>query len=109
MMECDDSGKNFDLVDARYLNFDNVISVIFTKLELNTSQKRALIMNEVDARSDGSLMPDRIFKIWFSNIQKAESHATKNSVMLKTYNQSDIEQVDVSSSYHNLKLDNKYS
>ena len=33
----EDSGKNFDLVDIRYLNSDNVKLV--TKLESNTTQK----------------------------------------------------------------------
>ena len=37
--EHDDSGRNCDSVNIRYLNFDDVKSVILTKLELSTSQK----------------------------------------------------------------------
>ena len=36
---CKDSGRNFDSVNIRYINFDNVKSVIFIKVKLNTSTK----------------------------------------------------------------------
>ena len=42
-LEQEQHGKNIDSVNIRYLNFGNVKSVTFTKLELRASQKGACI------------------------------------------------------------------
>ena len=59
------SGRNFYVVNIRYLNPDSIRSIIFTKLESNTSQIRTQITSKIDTRSDGNLMPFRLFKITF--------------------------------------------
>ena len=38
-IEWEQNNKGLDLVSIKYLSFDNVKSVIFTKLDLSTSQK----------------------------------------------------------------------
>ena len=49
--------RNFDLVNIRYLNFDSIRSVIFTRLELSTSPKRTQIRYKINTGSDVNLMP----------------------------------------------------
>ena len=39
-LEQEQNDRCFDPINIKYLNFDNVKSVIFTKLELSTSQER---------------------------------------------------------------------
>ena len=53
----------------RYFNFNNVKSVIFTKLELSTSQKRAQIAYKIDTGSNSNLVPFKVSKILFPNQQ----------------------------------------
>ena len=48
---------SFDLVNTRYINFDNVKLVIFTKLELSTSQERVIITYKINNGSNYILMP----------------------------------------------------
>ena len=55
--------KSFDLVELKYLNFDNVKSVIFTKLEFNISQRRACMTNKIDSGTTGNLMHSDIQNI----------------------------------------------
>ena len=87
-MEC-----KLNLLNTRDLNFDNVKSVIFTKLESSTSQKQAHVMFKRDMGSNGNLMPFKVFKIPFPKSTLHALHTTKSSsVMLKTYNQLDIKQ-----------------
>ena len=86
-----DNIRNFDLVNIRYLNFESVRSVIFTKLESSTSQQRNQITYKINTESDGNLIPFRVFKTLFPKSTIADLHATKNSsVMLKTYNEPNI-------------------
>ena len=91
--EHDNSGRNIDLVNIRYLYFDDTKSVIYNKLESSTSQKRACITYKIDTGRDCNLMPVRVYKMFFPKSKTAKLYATKhNSVMLKRYNQSDTEQ-----------------
>ena len=39
IMEKKNSARTFDLVNIRYLNFDNIKSLIFTNVEFSNSQK----------------------------------------------------------------------
>ena len=57
--------KSFNSVKIKYLNFDNVKFVIFTKLELNTSQSRGCIAYKIDSGADGNLMLVITLKILF--------------------------------------------
>ena len=59
------NGRSFDSVNIKYLNFDNVKSVIFTRQELSTSQKTMHITYKIDNSSDGNLMLFKVFKIIF--------------------------------------------
>ena len=94
MVEWESNDRTFDSVNIRYLNFDNVKSVIFTKLESNTSQKGNNITCKVDTESDNNLMPFKVFKILFLKSAMTKLCTTKNnSVALKTCNQSDTEQL----------------
>ena len=59
-VEQDQHDRNFDTVKIKYLNFDNVISIIFSKSELSTSQKRVCISYRIDSGSNGNLMPFKV-------------------------------------------------
>ena len=73
-----DSCKNIDSVNMKYLNFYNVRSVIFTKVELSTrKKKRTWIMYKIETGSNGNLMPFKVLKILFPRSVIAELHATK--------------------------------
>ena len=64
-MKQDHQVRSFDSVRIQYLNFDSVISVIFTKLESSTSQRRACIRNKIDSGANNNLMPFKIFNTLF--------------------------------------------
>ena len=69
------------------LTFHRAKSVIITKLELNTSHKRAKIAYKIDIGSDGNLMLFQVFKILFPRSSMAELNSAINrSIVLKTYN-----------------------
>ena len=57
--------KNFDLVNIKYLKFDNVKSVIFTKLESSTSQKQVHLAYMIDSGSNSNLKPFKICRTVF--------------------------------------------
>ena len=76
------------------LKFHSMKSVIFTKLESSTNQKRAEIAYKIDTGSDENIMPFRFFRILFPRSTMAELNATINrSIVLKAYIQSNIEQL----------------
>ena len=80
-----DNSWNSDSINIRYLVFDRLRSVMFTKLEASTSQKESNY-EEVDTGSKGNKMPFRVFKILFPVSTTAKLCITKcNTVMLKTY------------------------
>ena len=60
--------RNVDSVNIQYLNFNSVRLVIFTILELGTSQKRTGTMYKIYTGNGGNLMPFRLFKILFQNM-----------------------------------------
>ena len=62
-MEGESNDKSLDSINIRHLNFNNVKSVIFTKLESSTSKKRAQVMCKIDMGSDGNVMLFKLFKI----------------------------------------------
>ena len=89
-----ESNRNFDSVSMKSLTFHRMKSVIFTKVESGASQKRAKIACKIDIDSDGDLMPFRVFRILFPRSTVLELNATINrSLVLKMYNQSNIEQL----------------
>ena len=56
-MEWENNDRSFHSVNIRYLNFDNVKSLIFTKLEsLKNYSKRASITSKIDTGSNGNLI-----------------------------------------------------
>ena len=57
-------------------------SVIFTKLELSTSQTRAKIAYEIDTGSDGNLMAFRVFRILFPRSTVVELNGTINKIIM---------------------------
>ena len=74
--------------------FHSVKSVIFTKLDSCTSQNRVAIAYKIDTGSDWNLMPFQICKMLFLRSTMADLNATiDRSILLKTYNQSNIEQL----------------
>ena len=77
MVEQKQHDGSFDLVQKKYLNLYNVKSVIFTKLELSTSRKRAQIAYNIDTGSDGNLMTVKVFRILFPKSTIAKLCTTK--------------------------------
>ena len=49
--------RSSDSVSMKYLMFHSVKSVVFTKLELTTNQKKAKLGYKIDTGSDGDSMP----------------------------------------------------
>ena len=76
--------KKFESVSMEALTFHSRKSVILTRLESSTSQKRTQIAYMVDTGSDGNFMSLRVFRIPLSISTMAEQNATiKRSIMLK--------------------------
>ena len=67
-----DSNKRFNSVSMKSLTFHSIKSVIFTKLELSTSQKGAKIVCRIDTGCDGNLMAFRVFRMLFLRSTMAE-------------------------------------
>ena len=75
-----------------------------TKLESSTSQRQTKITYKINSGMDGNLMPFKIFKCLSPKATIELLHASKNnSVVLKTCNSSDIEQLGVFSVWLNYK------
>ena len=85
--------RNCDVINVRYLNFDNLKSVILTTLEFTTSQKGAQIMYKIDTGSKDNLMPLKVFKIFFPKSTIQSYIQKKQFNCIKAYNQSDIQQL----------------
>ena len=67
--------------------FHSMKSVICTKLESSTNQKRATFAYKIDIGDDMSFMPFRVFRILFPRSIMAELYATiTRSLVLKMYN-----------------------
>ena len=80
------------LTQSESLTFNSIKLVIFTSLDSSTSQKRTKIVYKIDTGCNESLMLFRVFRILFPKSTMAEPNATINrTIVLKTYNQSDIE------------------
>ena len=71
--------RSFDLVKIKYLKFDIVKCVIFTKVELNTGQERECTTFKIDSGSDSNLMPFRIFRTLFPKSTIEALHSTKTA------------------------------
>ena len=86
--------RSFDSVSMNSLTFHSVKSAIFTRLESSSNQKRSKIAHKVDTGSNENLMTFRIFRTLFRKSIMVELNATiDKSVVLKTYNQSNKEQL----------------
>ena len=95
-MKGDQQHRSFDSVKIKYLNYDNIKYVILTKLESCTSQRKVHITCKVDSGDDGNLMPLKSFKILLPKSTIQALHAIKKtSIMFKTYDQSNIDQLGV--------------
>ena len=80
------------MVNIRNLNFESIKSVIITKMELSTSQKRTHITHKIYNGSNDNPMPFRMFKVLFLQSTIAELYATKitqphyKHIINQTYN-----------------------
>ena len=72
----EESNKSFDLVSMKSLIFHGVKSVVFTKLDMSTSYKRAKIAYKIDTGSEGTLNPFKVFRIIFPWSPLAEFSVT---------------------------------
>ena len=68
--------RSLDLLEIKYLNFDCIKSLTFTKLESSISQMRACITQKIDSGAHGNLMPFKIFKTLFPKSTIQALHAT---------------------------------
>ena len=83
------------MVNIRYVDFDNIKSVIFTKLESHTSQK-GNISHKIDTGNNGNNIAFKAVRILLLTSTLAALCTTKNkSVILNPYNQSYIKQLGV--------------
>ena len=73
------------MVNMKYLIFNSVKSVIYSKLEFSTSQNRAKTVYKTETGSDGNLNPFGVFRILFLRSTMVELNATINwSIVFKT-------------------------
>ena len=63
--EQENQDRYFDVVRVKYINLDNVKSLIFTKLIYNTSQICTHIVYKVNTGAGGNLKPFKIFKHFY--------------------------------------------
>ena len=76
------------------LMFNSLKSIIFTQLEVGTSLKNLIMAYKIDTSSDVNLMLFEVIRILFPRSTMVEFNATiKMSIVLKTHNQSNIEQL----------------
>ena len=68
--------RSFDAVSIKYINIDNVTSVIFSKLESGISY-RTYIAYKIYSDADDNLMPFKISKSLFPKSTIEALHATK--------------------------------
>ena len=61
----EDQDWSSDMVRAKYINLDSIKSVLFTKLECTTSQRKTRITYKIDSGNCGNLMLFTIFKNLF--------------------------------------------
>ena len=94
-MKQDLQRSSFDLVWIKYIKRDSIKSN-FTKLESKTIQRRACITYKIDSGTHGNLIPFKIFKSLFQRSRMEALYVTKdNTVVLKMYNNSNIDQLGV--------------
>ena len=92
----EEHGQSFDAVKVKYINLNSIESALFTKLGSSTSQKWTKVTYKINSGVDGNLMPFKIFKCLFQTATVESLYAIKtNSVILKTYNNSNIEQLGI--------------
>ena len=65
-------------MNKKSLTFHGKKSVIFTKVELSTRQKRAKIVYQLDTGNKGNLMPFQIFKMLFLRSTVVDINAMVN-------------------------------
>ena len=82
LMKQDQQDRSFDSEKIKCLNFDNVNSVICTKLESSTSQRGVWIAYKIDSGVNGNLMPFKNFKTLFLKSTTEALHATKNNTIV---------------------------
>ena len=70
-----DDSRDIVSVNIKYLNCNRITSVIFTKSE--TSKAKNGIMYKIDIRSDGNIMPFRVFKTLLLKSTTAKLSTTK--------------------------------
>ena len=86
--------NNFHSVSMKFMTFQIMKSVIFTKLGLHTCQKKNKNCIQRDTVGDGNSLPFRVFRILFPRSTMAELNATINkSIVLQTYKMLNIEQL----------------
>ena len=66
-VEWENNNRSFNLVNIRYLNFDNINLVIFTKLESSISQKRVHMTYNIDSGSKSNLIILKFSEFYFQN------------------------------------------
>ena len=93
-----DQDWSLKAVRVKYITLKSVKSVLFTKLEFSTSQRQTKTTYKMDSGVVGKLIPVKIFKSILSKATTESLCATeKNSVILRMYNNSNVEQYSVSS------------
>ena len=61
-MKKEKQDRCFDVVGIKYINLDNVKSIIFTKLEPGTNQRRTQVIHKIDSGVNANLIPFKIFE-----------------------------------------------
>ena len=85
MVKQEEHDQSLNHVRIKYVILADIKSVILTKLESSTSQRKTKITYKIDYRVDGNLMPFMIFKCPFPQATIGSLHTTKNSSVILKY------------------------
>ena len=75
----EEHNHSFDTERIKYVSFNSIKSVFFTKLEPSISQRQTKITFKIDSRVDGNLVPFKIFKSLLPEATVESFHATKTT------------------------------
>ena len=60
---------SFDAVRIKYINLDNIKSVLFTELQSSTSQRQTKTTYRMNSGMDSSLIPSKYSNLYFQGQQ----------------------------------------
>ena len=79
-----ETDKQIDTVKVRSLKFDDIRSVMVSKLDIKSRQKINKIVHKMNTSSNGNLMPLNNFKVLFPKATTVMYHSARTLVLLQS-------------------------